>query len=95
MPDEIIKAAEIALSVAGDVGKPEYVKAAVDAAVAKYGGLHLAISNAGIDGPLGPLADIGTEAYMNLMDVNLHSVFYGMHYEIPAKRSKISLQFWR
>jgi NAD(P)-dependent dehydrogenase (short-subunit alcohol dehydrogenase family) len=29
------------------------------------------------------LADIDIQGYKDLMDVNLHSVFYGMHYEIP------------
>ncbi len=81
--DEIIKSGGVAMAVAGNVGKPEDVKAAVDAAVSKFGGLHLAFNNAGIAGPLGPIADIDIEGYKNLMDVNLHSVFYGMHYEIP------------
>lgn len=81
--DEIANAGGVALAVAGNVGKPEDVKTAVDAAVTKFGALHLAFNNAGIGGPLGPIADIDIEGYKNLMDVNLHSVFYGMHYEIP------------
>lgn len=81
--DEIAAAGGTAHAVAGDVGKPEDVKAAVDAAVAHYGGLHLAVNNAGIGGPLGLLADMDVEAYRNLMDINLHSVFYGMRYQIP------------
>ena len=55
----------------------------MDAAVSHYGALHLAFNNAGIGGPLGPLADITIEGYHQLMDINLHSVFYGMFYEIP------------
>jgi NAD(P)-dependent dehydrogenase (short-subunit alcohol dehydrogenase family) len=81
--NEIVADGGHAIAVAGNVGKPEEVKAAVDAAVAKYGGLNLAFNNAGIGGPLGPIAEIDIEGYKNLMDVNLHSVFYGMHYEIP------------
>jgi NAD(P)-dependent dehydrogenase (short-subunit alcohol dehydrogenase family) len=73
-----------AIAVAADVGQPEQVKATVDAALARYGALHLAFNNAGIGGPLGPVADIDVAAYRRLMDVNLHSVFYGMHYQIPA-----------
>ncbi|MFP5462667.1 MAG: SDR family NAD(P)-dependent oxidoreductase [Gammaproteobacteria bacterium] len=82
--DEIVAAGGSALGIAGDVGKPEDVKAAVDAAVERFGALHLAVNNAGISGPLGLLADIDIEGYKKLMDVNLHSVFYGMHYQIPA-----------
>lgn len=70
-------------AVAGDVGNPEDVKAAVDAAVREYGALDLAFNNAGIGGPHGLLADIDIEGYRKLMDVNLHSVFYGMYYQIP------------
>jgi NAD(P)-dependent dehydrogenase (short-subunit alcohol dehydrogenase family) len=82
--DEITSAGGKAIAVAGDVGNPDDVKAAVDAAVNEYGGLNLAFNNAGIGGPLGPIADIDIDGYRKLMDVNLHSVFYGMHYEIPA-----------
>ncbi len=82
--DEISVRGGSAIAVAGNVGKPEDVRAAVDAAVAQFGALHLAFNNAGIGGPLGLLADIDIEAYRNLMDVNLHSVFYCMHYEIRA-----------
>lgn len=82
--DDISGSGGNAIAVAGNVGKPEDVKAAVEAAVARFGALHLAFNNAGITGPLGLIADIDIEAYRNLMDVNLHSVFYCMHYEIPA-----------
>jgi len=82
--DEIRAAGGHAVALAVNVGHHDDVKAAVDLAVATYGGLHLAFNNAGIGGPLGPLADITIEGYHQLMDVNLHSVFYGMFYEIPA-----------
>lgn len=82
--DQITHSGGSAIAVAGNVGKPEDVKAAVDAAVTRFGALHLAFNNAGIGGPLGLIADIDIDAYRNLMDVNLHSVFYCMRYEIPA-----------
>jgi NAD(P)-dependent dehydrogenase (short-subunit alcohol dehydrogenase family) len=81
--DEITAAGGQATAVAGDVGNPDDVKAAVDAAVTTYGGLNLAFNNAGIGGPSGLLADIDITGYQRLMDVNLHSVFYGMYYQIP------------
>ncbi|MCU1408863.1 MAG: glucose 1-dehydrogenase [Microbacteriaceae bacterium] len=81
--DEITAAGGQATAVAGDVGNPDDVKAAVDAAVSTYGGLNLAFNNAGIGGPSGLLADIDIAGYRKLMDVNLHSVFYGMYYQIP------------
>ncbi|QHO71178.1 SDR family NAD(P)-dependent oxidoreductase [Marisediminicola antarctica] len=81
--DEITDAGGKAVAVAGDVGKAGDVKAAVDTAVAEFGGLNLAFNNAGIGGPQGPIHDIDIDEYLTLMDVNLHSVFYGMKYEIP------------
>jgi NAD(P)-dependent dehydrogenase (short-subunit alcohol dehydrogenase family) len=82
--DEIVAAGGTATAIAGDVGKPDDVKAAVDLAVSTYGALHLAFNNAGIGGPQGLVEDIDIDGYLKLMDVNLHSVFYGMHYQAPA-----------
>ncbi|MBG6237747.1 NAD(P)-dependent dehydrogenase (short-subunit alcohol dehydrogenase family) [Mycetocola sp. CAN_C7] len=81
--DEITAAGGTAVAVAGDVGNPDDVKASVDAAVETYGALHLAFNNAGIGGPQGLAEDIDIAGYLKLMDVNLHSVFYGMHYQLP------------
>src|SRR5690606_21960207 len=81
---EIEAAGGIAVAVAGDGSRPADVEASVELAVSRFGALHLAFNNAGIGGPLGPLADIKVEDYRRLMDVNLHSVFYSMRYQIPA-----------
>lgn len=82
--DEIAATGARALAVAGNVAQPDDVRAAVDAAVNTFGALHAAFNNAGVGGPLGLLGDITIEGYLQLIDVNLHSVFYGMFYEIPA-----------
>jgi NAD(P)-dependent dehydrogenase (short-subunit alcohol dehydrogenase family) len=81
--DEITAHGATAVEVAGNVGVAADVKAAVDVAVQHFGALHVAFNNAGVGGPLGLLTDITIEGYRELMDVNLHSVFYGMFYEIP------------
>jgi len=82
--DEITASGGTAHAVAGDVGNPDDVKAAVEAAVDRFGGLHLAFNNAGIGGPQGPIEDMDVDAYRKLIDINLNSVFYGMRFEIPA-----------
>ncbi len=81
--DEIAAAGGRAVAVAGNVGVAADVQSSVQAAVSHFGALHLAFNNAGIGGPLGLITDITIEGYHQLMDVNLHSVFYGMFYEIP------------
>ncbi|MCC3277326.1 MULTISPECIES: SDR family NAD(P)-dependent oxidoreductase [unclassified Arthrobacter] len=72
-----------AVASAGDVSNPADISGAVQLAVSEFGALNLAFNNAGISGPLGPLADIDIEGYRRVIDVNLNSVFYSMYYEIP------------
>ena len=80
---EIVTAGGKATAVAGNVGKPEDVKAAVDKAVETYGALHLAFNNAGIVGPQGPVHETDIDDYKQLMEVNVDSVFYGLKYQVP------------
>ncbi len=55
----------------------------VDATVAKYGRLNVAVNNAGISGS--KVNDtMETEAWHRLMAVNATGVFLGMKFEIPA-----------
>lgn len=81
---QIVANAGKAAAFALDVGAPDAVKAMVDFAVSTYGGLHGAINNAGIGGPLKPLADYEPDEWKMVLDVNLNGVFYCMKYEIPA-----------
>jgi NAD(P)-dependent dehydrogenase (short-subunit alcohol dehydrogenase family) len=81
--EQITAAGGKAVAVGGNVGKAEDVKAMVDKAVSEFGALHLAFNNAGIGGPAGSVGEIDIDEYHNLMNVNLHSVFYGMKYEVP------------
>ena len=67
--DEVVGAGGSAIAVAGDVGNPDDVKATVEAAVERFGALHLAVNNAGIGGPLGLLADIDIAGYKKLWGV--------------------------
>lgn len=81
--DEITGAGGTATAFAGDVGDPDAVKASVEAAVETYGALHLAVNNAGITGPLGDPVEAEIDDYRKLMDVNLHSVYYSLRFQLP------------
>lgn len=70
--------------VAVDVSKLDQVESMVKTAVDTYGGLHVAVNNAGIGGAQAPTADYPVESWDQVIAVNLSSVFYGMRYEIPA-----------
>jgi NAD(P)-dependent dehydrogenase (short-subunit alcohol dehydrogenase family) len=60
------------------------VEAMVETAKHTYGGLHLAVNNAGIGGPSAPTGEYPLDGWHKVIDTNLHSVFYGMRYQIPA-----------
>ena len=67
-----------------DVADPVAVEAMVDTAVRAYGGLHLAVNNAGIGGPSAATADYPIDGWQTVIGINLSGVFYGMKYEIAA-----------
>lgn len=67
-----------------DVASPEQNAAMVAFAQSTYGGLHLAVNNAGIGGPSAPTGEYPLDGWKLVMDVNLNGVFYGLRYEIPA-----------
>jgi NAD(P)-dependent dehydrogenase (short-subunit alcohol dehydrogenase family) len=73
-----------ALVVAGDVSDPQTAALAVQQAISHFGGLQLAVNNAGIDGGTFKLADISVEDWNHTIGVNLSGVFYGLKFQIPA-----------
>lgn len=52
-------------------------------AVARTGGLHLLVNNAGIGGPAAPVGEYPLDGWQRVIDVNLNGVFYGLRYGIP------------
>ncbi|PSM43868.1 short-chain dehydrogenase [Streptomyces dioscori] len=73
-----------AAAVAVDVTSPDSVAAAVAFAVETFGGLHLAVNNAGIGGPSAPTGEYDIEAYDRVIATNLNGVFYSLRHELPA-----------
>ncbi len=73
-----------AIFVKADTAKPGDSKMLVEAAVKTFGGLHIAVNNAGIAGPIGPVGDYPVDGWDKVISINLSGVFYGMHYQIPA-----------
>lgn len=70
--------------VKADVADPGANEALVQEAVSRYGGLDLAVNNAGIGGEANPTGSYGVESWRQVIEVNLSGVFYGMRYQIPA-----------
>jgi len=72
------------VAVRADVTEGSDVAAMVDAARAAFGGLHVMVNNAGIDGTMGPIADCSEENFDRVIAVNLKGVFLGMKHALPV-----------
>jgi NAD(P)-dependent dehydrogenase (short-subunit alcohol dehydrogenase family) len=82
--EKIVSDGGEATFVTVDVSKPDQNEAMVATAVETYGGLHVAVNNAGIGGAQAPTGEYPIESWQQVLDVNLSGVFYGMRHEIPA-----------
>ncbi|GLQ56636.1 SDR family NAD(P)-dependent oxidoreductase [Devosia nitrariae] len=69
---------EIDVAVAGEV------EAMIEHTERAFGGLDLAVNNAGIGGVGMPTGEYTLEGWQQVIDVNLSGVFYCMRYELPA-----------
>ena len=81
---EVAQSGGKAAAFAVDVSDPKAVEAMVDFAVKTFSGLYGAVNNAGIGGPSEPIGDYDIEAWHKVLNVDLHSVFYCMKYELAA-----------
>jgi NAD(P)-dependent dehydrogenase (short-subunit alcohol dehydrogenase family) len=70
--------------VKADVGKPEACEQLVNKTIELYGRLDIACNNAGIGGEINPVGEMSIEGWLKVININLNSVFYCMHYQIPA-----------
>lgn len=59
-------------------------EATVNAALDAWGGLDIAVNNAGIGGEANITGEMSPEGWRRVIDVNLNGVFYAMHAQLPA-----------
>jgi len=71
-------------SVRLDVTDPASAEAAVGFAVERFGGLHLAVNNAGIRGESAPVGEQDIAVWNRVIATNLSGVFHCLRYELPA-----------
>ena len=70
------------LAVSCNVTRADDIKAALDAAVERFGRLDIAFNNAGIEQPIKPAAEISDDEWDRLVAVNLRGAFLSMKHEI-------------
>ncbi|MDU1535379.1 MAG: SDR family oxidoreductase, partial [Neisseria sp.] len=71
------------VAVAGDAVLPETHEAVVRTAEREFGGLDIAVNNAGIIGAYKPLAELSPEEWRVTLDGNLTAAFLGARSQIP------------
>ena len=73
-----------AVAVAGDVGDEGLARTLVATAVDRFGGLDIALNNAGAIGENEPVTDIALDRWRATLDANLTGAFLGAKHQIPA-----------
>ena len=87
LAQEIENAGGSATPVTGDVIDFATHEQAVATALQKYGGLDVAINNAGLVGQMCPLAELSLAEWSQVLAVNLTGAFLGAKAQIPAMLS--------
>jgi NAD(P)-dependent dehydrogenase (short-subunit alcohol dehydrogenase family) len=72
--------------VVADVTDPASAARMVETAVARHGALHVAVNNAGVLGGVGPVADVDTAAWNDVLSTNLTGMFLSLKHEIAHMR---------
>jgi NAD(P)-dependent dehydrogenase (short-subunit alcohol dehydrogenase family) len=82
--DEIEGAGGHARSLAGDICDEAVAQRLVEMAVADFGGLDIAVNNAGTLGASRSIAAMELGEWREVMDTNLTSAFLGAKHQVPA-----------
>lgn len=73
-----------ALAVPCDVASMNSVESAVATVEAHFGPIDILINNAGVIAPIGALTEVDTEAWGELIDINIKGVFHTLHRIVPG-----------
>jgi NAD(P)-dependent dehydrogenase (short-subunit alcohol dehydrogenase family) len=73
-----------AVAVAGDVGDEVFARELVEVATARFGGVDIALNNAGTIGAYGETTAVSLADWENTLRTNLTSAFLGAKYQLPA-----------
>src|SRR5690606_5194792 len=53
----------------------------------RFGGLHVAVNNAGIGGPSAPMGEYPLDGWEQVIGINLTGVFLAMRHQLPAMQA--------
>ena len=86
--DPAMPAIDGARTFVGDVSRSDDMEDAVGVAVEGFGGLDVAVLNAGVEGGVAPVEEYDLETFDRVIAVNLRGVFLGLKYAMPALRAR-------
>jgi NAD(P)-dependent dehydrogenase (short-subunit alcohol dehydrogenase family) len=66
-----------------DVTRASDMEAVMSRAAGRFGRIHAAVNNAGIEGRFGPVHELSEEIFDRIIDVNLKGIWLGLKYQIP------------
>lgn len=72
-----------AMFVEADVTRESEVQAVVSRAAERFGRIHAAVNNAGIEGRYSPVHELQESEFDRIIGVNLKGIWLGLKYEIP------------
>lgn len=85
---EIRQRGGTALAVAAHVGQEEAVAALVDKSVEAFGGVDIAVNNAGTNPQFGPLLEATDSQWDKILEVNLKGAFYLIQRVVPSMQAR-------
>lgn len=77
-----------ALALAGDIQDEHYCRELVILAEKHFGGLDIAVNNAGVLGDMGPAIEMSLDQWNHVLDTNLTGAFLGAKYQLPAMQRR-------
>ena len=84
---DIAAAGGVAKSYSLNVANDSEVNSVITEIVREFGGLHIAVNNAGIGGDQAPTGEQTPAGWQKVISVNLDGVFFCMRHEIAAMKS--------
>jgi NAD(P)-dependent dehydrogenase (short-subunit alcohol dehydrogenase family) len=84
---EIQAAGGDGMVLVADVSEDVAMKNAVDSLLAKRGGLHLVVANAGINGTWAPIDDLTPEEFDKTIAINLRGTYLTLHHCVRSMKT--------
>lgn len=85
---EITQQGGTAIAIPCDVSKEEAVKTTIAHIIKQFGRLDIAFNNAGIQSPATNIADLTSDEYDRILNINLKGVWLCMKYELLQMRQQ-------